>query len=62
MAEIQLRNEQIMTLRKRTKMRMIYAITAGDCATTTTFADNLGIHNRNVWIRSAKFPVRRTVP
>jgi len=27
---------------------MIYVVTTGDCATTATFAGNLGIHNRNV--------------
>ena len=43
-------------------MRKIYAITTDDCATTATFAANLGIHNRKIWIRTAKIPVRRTVP
>lgn len=44
-------------------MRMIYGITTGDCATTATFATNLGIHNGNMWIRTVKFPVRHnTVP
>ena len=43
-------------------MRMIYAVMTGDRATTATFALILEVHNRNLWIRTVKFPVRCTVP